>query len=248
MEFSEKTLALIQDTAVKSKEAIRLDLDDPRTAFIQHGDEIKQFVVPPPVRRHTLHSLSDLIAYAQSDAATKPVVWHGPDGVVLVMDDSDRRDLVTFPLTFSARYQRLRQLAADKPSFDQSRFVRLLRIELGLDNAAVVSKFRKLDWENGDKAAGRVQHGDMRLSKEVVAKVQGVDELPEEIRVPIPVYNQAGERQEYEMVCAVEIDTVNRAFQLIPLPDEIERVLDLAQDDIRKRLTGELETVYYGEP
>jgi hypothetical protein len=114
----------------------------------------------------------------------------------------------------------------------------------------VVAKFRKLDWESGDKGTSDIRHGDARMSKAIIAKVQGIDELPEELAVSVPVYQQTGERQEYIVNCNVEIDAVNRQFQLVPVPDELERVLDLAQASIRERLDAELKDVpvYYGKP
>ena len=242
-----EALELIQETAQQAQAAQLIDIADVRMAHYQIGSEVKDFEIPPMPRDHAVNSLQDMIAYVAENKSA--VVWHGTDGVIAILDDLDRRDRVTFALAFSQRMETLRKLAKEKPTFDQTKFIRLLRIDLGLDNTAVVAKFRKLDWENGDKARGDVKHGDARLSREVIAKVEGIDQLPEEIRVPVPVYRQAGEREEYEVLCAVEIDARNQTFQLLPLPDEIERVIDLHQADIRSRLDADLTCpVYYGRP
>ncbi len=251
-------LKLIQDTAQEAQAAhILPELSgDGRKAFVQQGGEIKEFSLPPAPRRHVVHSLVDLILYARREDNKFPVVWHDDSGVALLTDDADRRDAVTFPLTPSERFETLAMLAEDKPTFDQAKFIRLLRVDLGLDNLKIVAKFRRLDWSLSDDGGGDVQHGANKVSKSVMAKVQGIDELPDELDVQVPVYQQTGERQTYIVKCAIEIDTLNRLLQLVPLPDELERVIDLAQASIHDRLTaalGEIDgqqviPVYYGKP
>jgi hypothetical protein len=251
-------LELIQQTA-RDAQATRLMPElsgDGRKAFVQQGGEIKEFDLAPPARRHHVHSLVDLILYARQQRNKSPIVWHGVDDVVLLTDDADRRDFVFFPLTHSTRFLVLRELAEKKPAFDQAKFIRLLRIDLGLDNVAVVAQFRKLDFTMSDVGVGDIKHGQSRLGKEIAAKIEGIADLPEELPVPVPIYQETGEREEYLVRCAVEIDPINRVFQLLPMPDELERVLDLAQAGIHKRLTTALSAidgqaaipVYYGEP
>jgi hypothetical protein len=254
MALNRDTLELVQSTACDAEKAdVIAELNsDGRTAYVKLGKEIKTFVLPPAVRKHTVHSLDDLIAYATKDGNTAPVVWHGGKGATLLLDDADRRDVVVFPLTESRRFAKLRELVAAKPFLDQTAFVRLLRVELGMDNELVVKQFRKLSFKMDRGGEGEVNQGLNRLSKSVVAEVRGVDDLPDELSVEVPVYQQSGERQPYLVKCAIEIDSVNERFQLIPLPDELERVVDLAQASIRGRLETAVADkkipVYYGEP
>jgi hypothetical protein len=253
-----ETLELIQETAQKAQTAhVLAELDgDGRRRFVQHGDAITEYAITPPLRNHQVHSLVDLILFARRPDNKAPIVWHAPDGVTLLVDDGDRRDSVCFPLTHSKRFEVLVALEREKPVYDQARFVRLLRVDLGLDNVAVVSKFRKLDWSASNDGSGEVQHGSTKLAKSVVAKVLGIDELPDELNVEVPVYQQTGERQTYAVKCAIEIDTVNQRLQLVPLPDELQRVVDLAQASIHSRLTAacsettdaDVIPVYYGKP
>jgi len=184
----------------------------------------------------------------------RPVVWHGPAAVVLVIDDADRRDRVAFPLTLSERFACLGRLAREKPWHQQAEFIRLLRIDLLVD-PLIVMKFRKLDWDQKTEGSGEVRHGRERLGNAIMAQVQGIEELPEDLDISAPVYQQPGERREYLVRCAVEIDVVNRRFALRPVADEIERVIDLAQADIGCRLESLLHDgqgpdvpIYYGHP
>jgi hypothetical protein len=253
----EKTLELIQRTACESQ-APRIipELNgDGRTAYLQQGNSVKAFPIAAAVRKHAVHRLEDLIEFALGTETKKPVVWHGPTGVVLVTDDDDRRDRVQFPLTFSERFLIMRKLEKEPRPMTQPQFVRLLRIHLGIE-PLVIKQFRRIDWENGDQGTAEVNHGNMRVGKSIVAKVQGIDELPDELRVPVPVYQQVGERHEYLVRCYIEIDPANHTFEFGPMPDELEQLVDSAQASIRERLEtglsregGEQEIpVYYGAP
>lgn len=246
-----ESLKLIQDTAQQAQKAIVLPelSTDGRKAFVQQGNEIKEFVLPPPRRRHTVNLLADLIAYALRTENAKPVVWHGQQGVVLIPDDGDRRDLVVFPLTLSSRYSCLAKLAKEPQAMNQQKFCRLLRRDLGIE-AVIVQQFRKLDWKDGSGGSSEVTPTNLRVSKSIVAEVQGVAELPEELTVPSPVYVESGERDEYNVQCSIEIDVQNQAFMFGPLPDELSRIVDLHQANIRKRLEAALGTIpiYNGTP
>jgi hypothetical protein len=254
-----ETLELIQQTAKQAQAPVVVESlnTDGRTAYVQQGGEIKQFPLPAKPRDHRVGSLADLILFAQREDNKSPIVWHGVECVVLVTNDADRRDSVTLPLTLSERFKTLQMLAEEKPALTQVEFIRLLRVDLGLDNTAVVAKFRKLDWSNGAEANGDIQHGSAKLGKSIAAKVQGIDALPDELPVEVPVYQQTGERQAYIVQCLIEIDTLNQRFQLIPKADELERVVDLAQAGIHERLNVALNSdaatdanvpVYYGTP
>ena len=253
-----ETIELIQQTACDAQAARLLPelSGDGRKAFVQQGNQIKEFPIPPVNRCHQVHSLLNLILYARDADNPAPIVWHGTDQVVLLTDDADRRDAVGFPLTLSTRFETLKKLAAEKPVFDHAQFIRLLRIDLGLDNIAVVAKFRRLNWSVANDGTSDLQHGADKMGKAIAARVQGVDELPDALDVEVPVYQQTGERQVYKVKCAIEIDTLNQQLQLVPLPDELERVMDLAQASIHDRLIvalGPIDDqkvipVYYGTP
>lgn len=261
--IEEKALTLIQETAKKSVAVYEVEaLSDSRNNYVFNGTEILRYPKAPPLRSHTVHSLADLVNYALGkppviaageaiyDESRNPVVWHGENNVTLILDDTDRRDTVVFPLTFAEKFQVLQLLHKEKPYYTQQDFIKLLRFRLGLDNSRVVAQFRKLQWEAGSTLNSQINRGDARLGKNIIEKVEGVDELPEELDVPAPVYAQTGEREQYNVRCGIEIDTRDQRFQLIPLPDELPRVMDLAQASIHQRLCAALEDsgipIYYG--
>ena len=247
----EETLKLIQDTAQQAQAATILPAlnVDGRKAFVQQGSEIKEFTLPPPVRNHTVNELSDLIAYALRVDNPHPVVWHGQTVVTLLPDDTDRRDAVVFPLTASGRFKCLAGLEMKPVALTQQQFVRLLRRDLGMA-AVIVQQFRKLDWKDGSNGSSEVSPTNLRVGKSIVAEVQGVSELPEELTVPTPVYLNTGERDEYNVQCFIEIDPQNQAFGFGPLPDELAKIIDLHQANICNRLRAALGDIpiYHGTP
>jgi len=257
----QEAIELIQQTAVKAAGAEIVPIfGDGRTAYVSIGGEIKQFDIKPPVRKHIVHTLDDIINFIEckrddsntsSDYAVWPkaVVWHGENAVTLILNDGDRRDSVRLPFTKSGKFLTLMAMAQKQPWLDQKSFIRLLRFDLGLDNLKVIAPFRRLQWETGAKVDSQVNRGDARIGKSIIETVEGVDQLPDEIDVPTPVYSESGEREEYLVRCGIEIDAANQRFQLVPLPDELARIVDLAQASIRRRLESSLQCpIYYGNP
>lgn len=263
MNCPRETLELIQETAQKAKAARLLDIPgDGRTAYMQLGGELQTVPIKPAPRNHRVCSLEDLIAFAtrcRDDDTSNPVIWHADDEVVLIIDDADRHDRVTFSLTRSEPFEALWSLRnRTKPgALDLRLFIRLLRIVLGLDNQGVVDQFRKLEWKLQGDTSAEVRHAKESMGKSIMAEVQGVDDLPDELVVSVPVYRDVGERTPIDIACAIEIDARNQTLELMPLPGEVERAVQLAQADIEGRLLDTLQVddspepnvpVYYGSP
>ncbi len=263
MDMTKEALALIQTTAQEAQKAEVLPIPgDGRTVCVRIGNAVQSYIVEPPCRNHQVFSLKDLSNYAgqvvldrgkdvTSAEEARPVVWHGPEGVTLVLDDQDRRDRVTFNLTTSDEMDQLLDLAESKPFFDQKAFIRMLRCVFNLDTA-IIAMFRKLDWEHSSRTTAEAERGRDRLGNEVQSKVQGTAELPEFLDIVAPVYREVGEREEYTIRCLLEFDTVNARIQLIPTPGELDHAFELAQASIHKRLVDGLADegvpVYYGKP
>ena len=111
--------------------------------------------------------------------------------------------------------------------------------------------FRRLDWKYGTSGTTDIQRGRESLSKDILAEVNGVAELPETLRIRVAVYDVAGEREPLEVVCFVEPDPRNQTLTLVPCPGEVQRAVDVAQASIRERINaavGDKIRVYYGTP
>lgn len=270
MMFPAETLKLIQATAQQAHAAQRLDVPDPRrTHFVLQGE---RFEVPinPPLRKHVVYSLEDLIAYTlRAEGASRtdgspegaprtgasPVLWYAQNGMRLILDDADRRDVVLFELEFSIPFKALQTLDREPVSMTQQQFLHLLRVQLGVDKFHV-QKFRKLDWETIIRAKGEVDRGRDRLGKEIASQVSGVDDVPEELQVTVPVYRNPGEMEPHTVGCLIELNAANNTIQLVPKPGEVDLAVNAHLAGLRQRLEeglAELEgdrqiPIYYGTP
>lgn len=175
MEMTKEALALLQETAVKAAAANRLDLPgDGRKAYLNLGGKVKEIDIPPKVREHQFRRLDDLIdmanLYAENDG--RPVVWHDQNGVILVLDDADRRDRGTFPLEITPQLQTLMMLEKQQPQMTQKELIRLLRTQLNLDSAAI-AVFRRIDWSTSTAGSGTVERGRESLGRSIEQQVKG---------------------------------------------------------------------------
>lgn len=251
MELTKEALQLLISTGQAAQRPERIDVEDPRRIYYTVQGTPQPFDVPAPVRDSRLNSLADLIEACQElSGSTHAVVWHAPRGVVVILDDDDRRDRLTFSLTFSEPFVRLSELAETPEALDQRGFVRLLRRDLGVD-APTVAPFRRLEWSTVKAAIGETAPGRDRLGRDIQAKVAGAAELPEDLLVTVPVYRECGERGEYAVRCAIDIEPLEERIYFRPLPGEIDTAIDLAQASIHDRLEAGLGTdvpVFYGTP
>ena len=242
------TLVKLSQAAVEPK---GIDVKDSRRkVMITTGGDIKEITIPPADRSHYVASLADLVAFAKDHAPKDSVgtVWHNADGVILLVDDSDRRDFVAFKLALSKPWRTLQHLDDDEPALDQRRLIRVLRHDLGLGEH-VVGPFRRLDWTTQANGVGEVQRTRDRMGRDVNAEVSGTAELPDEIQVHVPVYDVKGERDTEQVMLSLDIDVPAQRFLLVPRPGELALAVDRRQDDIHERLESELEIpVYYGKP
>ena len=246
-------LQLILNTCKQANAAEILGIEtDGRTKFVRIGNEIREIAIKPQPRKHKPLSLDSLIEFVKNlEFPGNAVVWHGDDKIALVTDDADRRDNLAMPLAHTKRFLLLKQLEIHKEWHDQLAFVRMLRLDFGLDNIGVVAKFRRLAWSDGSKTTGEFVHGADKMGRQINSQVENAADLPDEFDVEIPVYDEfPGEM--LAVRCAVEIDSRNQRLQLVSMPGELKRVLTATQEMIHDWLTRELSeggtAIYYGTP
>lgn len=268
MQLDHESLKLIQETACKAQAAEEITEESYCERFGERifriGNLIERVALSPPVRRHYLRSLEDLIAMANWFAGTEEnpdessckttydsVVWHDTNGVVIIIDDNVRRDKATFPLDYSQPFLQLQYLERDKPQMEQRQFIRCLRIDLGMPNE-VVAPFRKLNWAQSVAMKSHIGQAQESLGRAVDASVMGNENLPDEMVIPVPIYCAKGETRAYNVSCALEVDTTNQKLMLCPLPGELDDAIHHHQADIRRRLDEGLADakipIYFGSP
>lgn len=251
-------LEYLSKLAGRASEPKLLDSSHGRRHVYVIGEAIHDVQVPPRPRQHSVGDLADLIALAERFSAEgtdgTPVVWYGPTGVVLVVDDQGHRlETATLRLAVSSVFAKVVELAS-RPSgvpYDHKPFLRLLRVELAgaMPSTELYDRVKRVAFENGQTVRADVSRNKSEsLGREITSKVSGEGEVPEEVTLMVPVYSTPGETDRYALRCAVEVDPAEGRFRLVPLPDEIERVRSLAVASIGRRLAALPCPSYFGEP
>lgn len=211
----------------------------------------------PKPRRHLASSLGSLADVANTMRSSPACAWYSRKEVVLLLDDTDRRDSVSLALTLSYPLRALQGLETNRTLwFSQKDFINFLRIDLaGCLGAAgnLLAIVRQLKFRQLAQSAGDIQHGKASLGKAIEAELTGAGSLPEQVVLHVPVFlNLLLPTQ--PVLCALDIDPTNEKLALIPLPGTLEQALRGAESAIAEQLAVHLAEhdmesvpVYYGQ-
>lgn len=238
----------------KSKEARLLNVPgDGRTVYVDQDGHLTPLVIPPKPRESLVDSVDDfcnaLISYGKSGNSS---VWLCGEKLVAITDDSDRRDRVTLPLRKSSAYQKVLQLAGT-PLATQQQLIQLLRVELTGVNGRndLLTAVRSIKFKQSAEGHSNIQHGNESMGRIIENEVTGAGNLPEELHVTLPLYDNPGERgKQYVIDLDLEIIAADSKFRLKPLPDSLEAAQASALESIRNEVTEQLDGVriFYGTP
>jgi hypothetical protein len=236
------TLKTILDLKAMANASQPLPIKDSRAAWFAIGGKVTPITLSVPPREHHVETLTDLILLANRFKAegASPVVWYMQDEVSIVIDDGGHRvETATLTLRDSEVFTSIELLAKNRSTrFDQKEFIRLLRVNLAgtLDPQILLNPIRKVDFATETVKSGTVMRGRESMGASVTSRIESASTPPETVTLMAPVYQTPGERQRYGVNCLVEVLPDEGKFQLIPEPDEIERVRQLALDSIEERL------------
>lgn len=259
--LTKDTLQLIQDTAVLASGAtgklvIMHPEQEPDHVYLTvdgHGLTERIEAQPLP-REHTVCTLDEALIFAAKHGTDKSVVWFERDGVVVVLDDSTRRDQAGTPFRFSSQFAALTALDAAKDrKFAQKEFRRFLRVTMdGATNDLRLLNFvSSVRWNATSNSAGVVTHQKVSLGRDIEESVTGGDgsECPEEITFNVRVFDDPGLLDTQTVRCAVELIVAEQAFVLLPFPMQTSRAIDLELGAIGARIREAVKCpVYRGKP
>lgn len=174
-------------------------------------------------------------------------VFVTPERIILVHDLKDRRNISICPLQISPQYNWLLQNGGKQMS--QTSIVRELRITFRncLQSENLLGLLRSLKFNTDLSGNADLQHGRESMGKSVLAKVTGVDALPEETDLMMPVFNNHGKKTGIK--CAIEVFPAEQTFAITPYPQELTRAMDDAVADLIMMFTdNDLPPCYRGTP
>lgn len=244
-----EALQYLAELGKASVAPMKVDIKDPERVTYLIGDKTISIAVAN-YRDHAVNDLDSLIKSAETESATSPVIWVGETDVVLILDDSDTRcEQVTLTLNHTAVFRRLLELRASSPWFEPKAFRRLLRVELygALESSVLYDRVARIRFEAGQVTSQETSRSKESIGKQLKTEVSADGELPEDVVLTCPVYE---DQEEFAICCALEVDAARGMLQLVPFPDEIQRVTKLAQQDIKTKIEAKVPQVpvYLGTP
>lgn len=235
---------------------VKAESEPPHVYYRQNIDVSLTKVYAEPIpRSHRAISLAAIIEKAK-DGLDAPEIWYSRHGVTLFIDGGDRRDRVMLELPLSEQILKLQEWARLRPAMQQSHLIKELRITFrdSLSTAGqIVDILRKVRFNATQAADITIQHGKTSLGKALTAEVTATKDLPEYLKLWVPVFAVGAFRNIRGIVeCALEPDPQSTTFQLIPLPGQIEAAVTAAEEDLGAQLREALKDVavgiYYGCP
>lgn len=219
-------------------------LSTPRELAFEHNGEIKKQAIPASLRGHTVRTVADLIQ-AGNRWKKNGVIWLSSQLAILSIDDEDRRDTVTLPLSKSVVFQKLESLEKGG-TLDQAGIIALLRREFrhSPEATTLLTAVRKIKFSLSTAGYSDVQHGNESLGRTIENEITGAENIAELITVPGSVYTNPGEDVCKFMVgLTLDLDAKNQKFLIRPLPDELEVAQQVALQSVRERLEKGLPDV-----
>lgn len=213
----------IRRTVLESAEAkFVVDPNNPRRSYLVQGDQHWPIDAPAPLREHSAANLATFLDLANDRSiAPKPVIWADDTGARLVLDDDDRREVVTLHLVPSRGLVELATLR-DAKAFAPRDLVRWLRFSLPFPGTELLlQSVRSIDFARAATGTSRTEHGHETLGRTVEARVQQADKVPESIRVTVPFWAPGGPTCDVTIVVGVHLNAEGQVIELQLLPDQI---------------------------
>lgn len=249
-------IAAAEALIARSIAPIKVNIPDPRAVYFAVNGEIAGFDLAPSPRAHKPDTVAEVIALANrfAEGGGFPVVWYDADKVVLVIDDNAHRvSTATLALELSELFVRVAALNGST-WHDHKRFLRLLRVDLAgtLESDYLVNAVRKIVFATTDTRSAEIRGAKESLGREIQSKAEAGAEIAERVfELVCPVYRTPGETETFAVRCTLEVDPGEARLQLVPFPDEIQRVRQRAVASIGERLHAGLTEgipAYQGKP
>ncbi len=252
--ISSEAIQQIQKTAVEAGGVkIHSIPGDEHSVLIAQGGKHEIHELPPGRRRHLLTSIDDVLLAVKTWGAASSV-WVSLNAVIVCLEDQDRRDIATMPMSPSAQFASLECLPA---RLQQAGIIRWLKVNMaGAVRDDLVPTFRKIDFKRKNDGTKSIDHGSESLGYQVEASVKGANDIPEFISATIHVHQDKTLSKPRTIRLSLDIDVNHEQFELTPLPDELEiasqdavlEVWSALRQEIDKLDDGANIPVFMGQP
>lgn len=239
----------IAELAKKGQEVTIVTIvGEPEKYVLSHGDKHEMFDISPPRRSHLAERIEDLAALWDGTAGAdvdKPIVFYNPQGITLVYDHADRRDIATVHLQRSPTFDAVCALKARGPITQQA-LVELLAFHLRgvvAGGEALVSAVRSIRFGTKTEGSSTLEHGSEAIDRSLVAALTGASEIPDSFVVQVPIYTNPGLQQTHQIEISLGILPGEAKFVCRPFPGEIENAYDRQLDAVAEQLQEHLSNM-----
>lgn len=206
-----------------------------------------------PRVQHKVQSLMDFITLARDKAfSPSPQVWcetltmaSAMAKLHLVLDDKERRDVLTMDLNYSSRMAKLILLNSSNQKWTGPELIKFIRFDLqGVGADDLIVALRTLDWTRVQGGSTKSGHGRESLGMSVEAQVAQAERIPETFVANVPVWQAAGCASIHAQVtCGVYIDVAEQRLVVRPLADQIEIALQRAAAELHVLIAKQVEPI-----
>lgn len=249
MDLTKETVQLIQDTAVKAHGNVLFNAkqEPSHVYYLKRPDgenqRIEAKLSPTSVELFTLEDFIRFVPHWRPEDKSKRQVFCGRGLVECVIGANRDRNRVLLNLPFSAEFQKLMDLEAEREALTHREFMRLLRVTLaGCLERTDIALFEDLKTvasggSESTQAVGRETVG-KRMALELAA---GGKNVPPELNVSAPVYRDLVDGDFKRMVtCAVDTNLSEGTFTLSPITGSVEAAVRETDALIREKLADGL--------
>lgn len=241
-----------QAVEAHGKIIVKHEAEPAHTYWMRGKDgEWSSYDADPEPRDHTVKDLSSLKTFVDDHIAgndeTALRVWYSIEAVILIVDDDTRRDRLTLPLKLSPQMTSLQAMEKQPKAIKQTELVRWLRTMM----AGAMSRcpnlleiVRRVKFVVNQSGQSIATHGKTSVGRSIETEMTGVATIPELVEFTIPVFDASFPGINAVVPVAIDIDAGTESFTLIPIPGEIAKRLD----DAEQALGEDVEEVISGVP
>lgn len=229
---------------------------EPDHVYLQRGANgtYTRFEAPAKPRRADAYNLETLAALARESGSE---LWVDPKRVVLLPGGKADRERVTLAVRPSVPLSLLREWNLSPARVNQRTLYQLLRTKLARSLVAptdLAARIEKVEVAKADKMNSEVGKGRVSVDRSMRAEAAGMDNLPDELRFSVPLFEWPPLPDKAELDCAFELDpsTTPATFCIDVLPGEVAAADQMALDVLAGRLAklceGKEVAIYFGSP
>lgn len=254
----DKLFELISDQAIRAAGVTNNVLQPPGPKHLFYlkdnaGNWLPKKCDPEP-RCHQVGNVAEAAKWAKENDEAK--LWYNRAGVVVLINDFERRDKVFCTLKYSQQLEYLSLLTKEGGrAFDQRSLIALLRTLFKgclASNGNLVDNLRQVKFQQNSAGESDVGHGKASYGKRLEQQITGIGIIPEYITFTVPIW-ESGFHHLEDIEFGLEPDPATQKFSLLPIGGAIELALTAAENAMGDWLRTEINdeeglTVCFGKP